>query len=93
MAPTDQSRKKWQERTGMRQVILSQEKEQMETGKEGWSKAGKVRRQAGTGTLRPLNTFIKVGRSASKRARKQRSSWTWAGRENQERVKETQTEI
>lgn len=76
----------------MRQVILSQEKEQMETGKEGLSKAGKVR-QAGTGALRPLSTFIKVGRNASKRARKQRSSWTWAGRENQERVKEMQTGI
>lgn len=48
----------------MRQVILSQEKEQMETGKEGLSKAGKVR-QAGTGALRPLSTFIKVGRNAS----------------------------
>ena len=48
LPPTDQSKKKWQERR-MRQVILSQEKEQMETGKERLSKAGKVRRQAGTG--------------------------------------------
>ena len=66
----------------MRQVILSQEKEHMETGKERLSKAGKVRRQAGTGTLRPLNTCIKVGRNASKRARKQRRSLDlgWEGK-------------